>query len=161
MSTTKQSPLVKEFLDDHRLMTRMLSDLVTLLEGDHPEAARSLANQLDKLAGPHIAFEEQCLYPAVKARRGAVLQSQLQHEHDEARAALTQLLSTNVEELNRPTMRQVLAVALRKGLKHAESCGTLVSHLQELPQEQKQATLSRLLHLRHEGLRWTQLNLLH
>ena len=119
--TTNQLSLTKEFLHDHQRMTRMLSDIVDRLERGDKKDAQSLAEELDHLAGPHIAFEESVLYHTVGTAQGENYQRKLLTEHNVARAGLKRLLEANNDQLqDAEFLRQVLA-ALRAGLKHAEA----------------------------------------
>jgi len=155
MTADDRSELANEFLKNQRRMTRLLRDVVVRLEDGDVEVARSLADELDNVAGPHIAFEESILYPAVGGVEGEAFQQQLLGEHEQARAGLSALLSADDSSLSEGDYRRNIVAALRAGLKHAESCGTLVTHLEELTDDQQRLGLERLDELRQAGGRWT------
>jgi hypothetical protein len=155
MATNSKTALKREFLNDHRRMTRLLRDVVENLENGDIEAGRSLADELDQVAGPHIAFEETILYPAVGSAEGVAFQQKLLAEHDQAREGLAQMLAADQSQLDDVAYRNGVLAALHTGLKHAESCGTLVSHLEEMTDDQQRQALSRLKELRQIGSRWT------
>ena len=155
MKELHKTTLVNEFLRDHQRFISLLRDVVVFVERGEIATARSLADELDRLAGPHIEFEEKILYPTTIAAHGVLLERKLLAEHGNFRAGLKQLLSASDARLSRPEFQQRVAAALRGGLKHAESCGLLVSHLDQLTELEQQQALTKLNGLKREGRRWT------
>ncbi|MEQ8837451.1 MAG: hemerythrin domain-containing protein, partial [Lacipirellulaceae bacterium] len=145
------------FLQDHKDFTRKLNCLVEQLDQGSLAAAKRTAFELDVLAGPHVAFEEEVLYPVTGKAQGTPFQTRLLREHDQTQAGLVRLLSANEDELNDPGFVKAVADALRKGLEHAESCGTLVSHLGMLSKEEESKAAQRFKELKEEERRWTEL----
>lgn len=154
---TNKLELSKEFLHDHQRMTRMLSEIVGDLKRGDTAHAQSLAEELDHFAGPHIAFEESVLYPTVGTAQGEPYRRKLLAEHDAARDGLKLLLSANDSQLYDAAFRRRVLGALQTGLKHAESCGTLVSHLQQLSSRECDQAKANLQRLRQSACRWTEL----
>lgn len=60
------SSLVEQLRDEHRQTVLSLSELRRSLLAEDREAALRAADALDLLTGPHIRFEEQSLYPALR-----------------------------------------------------------------------------------------------
>lgn len=148
--------LADEFVRDHKDTTRALVSLQSALAGGTDDAVRSAAEQLDRIAGPHIAFEEAVLYPLVAESRGESFEQELLDEHDEVLQALREINdSPSPMSADEATRKKWLA-QLRTGLDHVETCGTLLSHLTALPDERRAHLLSELLRLRAEGPRWTE-----
>lgn len=156
MTPTQSSPLVQAFLDDHQQMTRKLQEVIARLEQDEVQAACTAAEQLDRIAGPHIAFEESILYPAVGRAQGKPFQRQLLSEHAAMRAGLLQLLASSDAQLSKPAVRDEVLEQLQAGLRHAESCGTLISHLAAFTSEEQQAGLTKLKLLKQAGQKWSE-----
>ena len=65
------------FVDDHQTMTRGYVDLLEAIQSRDFALASQTAARIDELAGPHIEFEEQCLYPEVTKNRDIGDQIQL------------------------------------------------------------------------------------
>lgn len=157
MAAGKSTDLMEEFLQDHQQLTHMIRDVVSHLENGDVTAARSLAQKLDHAAGPHIEFEELILYPAVEVNLGEPYKRKLIAEHRNAQAGLAQLLSASDTRLEKAEFQKQVIAALRSGLKHAESCGTLVSHLEQLSDERRVQALRKLSELKRAGRRWSKL----
>ena len=144
------------FLDDHRRMTRLLRDVAVALQKRDVQTAKSLARELDVVAGPHIEFEEEVLYPATASSSGPDFQKKLLSEHEQVCSGLARLLAADTEQLRDAQFLRSVEDAIRGGLKHAESCGTLVSHLETFTTEQQQQAFDRLQQLKRTPRRWTE-----
>jgi hypothetical protein len=136
----------------------LLHSLVKALENDQLDSARQFSKQLDQMAGSHIEFEETELYPLVALREGEAYVEQLLDEHRQAQGALKRLVAMKDGETPARTEYQEITDNLRVGLKHAGSCGTLVSCLTTLPEDRQQTIVRRLQELRATGRRWSELN---
>ena len=158
----QQTPLEQAFLEDHHKMMRGLDAVHHALEDGNVPQAVAQARELDRVAGPHIQFEEEVLYPQVGEARGEKYHAVLIGEHDEARRgveALLQLgdvLGDNAGEPGKPGQEEVGEIrdAIRTGLEHGAHCGTLLSHLTTLDPALQQTALNRLLELRRTGSPW-------
>jgi hemerythrin-like domain-containing protein len=62
---TRKSSLERTFVEDHKHLTRGFSEILKALDADDWERASHLADELDRLVGSHIEFEERFLYPEV------------------------------------------------------------------------------------------------
>lgn len=153
MSTLSKSAVVQAFLVDHRKFMKLLRDVGLALNAGDLAQARALAATLDKVAGPHIAFEEAVLYPAVRGHDHTFVTG-LYDEHQSIVRALDRLL--NESELD-ATSRQEIADAFDQGVRHAEHCGTLVSQLSALSPDDQREALDELYQLRASDLKWTEL----
>ncbi len=149
-------PLGAAFLEDHRHLTRGLVALLHALEEGDDTEARSQAELLDRKVGPHMAFEEQAFYPTLRELLPSGV-THLYEEHDVGRHAVQRLVAEAGRGPLSDAERRTLAEEVRAMLAHAEGCGTLLSHLDGLPQERRIALLERLLDLRRQGIRWTEL----
>lgn len=155
MAATSRSAVVQAFLVDHQAFMKLLHEVATALDAGNVHQARQLGEQLDIVAGPHIAFEEAVLYPAIDDQTDdRAFVPQLYDEHAAIVEALARLLSA--EEIDEETLGD-LSAAFAAGLGHAEHCGTLISRLSSLSQGDQQKALAELLQLRSSNTRWTQL----
>ncbi len=157
-ATREKSPLVREFLTDHQLMSKLLTETVAHLEKKNDAAALASAIRLDKVAGPHIAYEESELYPRIS---GEKLMSDttraMYDEHREAALALKRLLdSSSTNGPLQEAQRQQIIAGLKTGITHAEHCGSLISLLDALPAPEQEESLANLLEYRERGRSWTE-----
>ncbi len=146
------------FVDDHRTMTRGYVELLAAIQSRDFASASQIAARLDELAGPHIEFEEQCLYPEVKKIRGDSYTSRLYEEHDEVLRALVELQALSPESTPQDDRVTLWAEQIQHGLDHAAACGSLLSHLQAQSTQQQQQYLESLDRLRKQGHRWSDLH---
>ena len=155
MNVKSAPPLVQAFLRDHREMSRLIYQLVNALDNEDLATSRALAKQLDVVAGPHIAFEEQVLYPLVSKRtRDVTFVRSLYAEHERTRDAVQILASDRDIDSE---LRQQLLDGMRGGLDHADHCGTLISHLADLTETEQEQALKQLTQFQAEKRRWTEL----
>jgi hypothetical protein len=67
-------------------------------------------------------------------------------------------LQTTPTDAWTPETQAAVHASLQTGLDHAVTCGTLLSHLTVLDEEQQRHLLCDLQRFRAEGPRWTQLH---
>lgn len=155
MSILSKSAVVQAFLVDHRKFMKLLRDVGEALNIGDVELARELGATLDKVGGPHIAFEETVLYPTIDEKtHDRAFVSNLYKEHQSIVAALARLLEDT--ELDAQDVDELKA-AFAEGLEHAEHCGTLVSRLSALDAVDQQEALDELKQLRASDVTWTRL----
>ena len=148
------SPLITEFVKDHQQFSRLLYQVSKLLDEGKIEQARVRARELDALAGSHIAYEEQELYPRLEQLGvKSVTQAALLHEHADALKALKMLIHS--EELDSQQLEEVKR-GFRDALDHAEHCGSLISLMTQLDEQEQANSLSVLKKLRITGSTWTK-----
>ena len=147
--------LQRRFLEDHRPLIRGLKGILAAMEEDDLSTAAELARQLDVDVGPHMAFEEEVLYPRLTETYGDEFVVRLVSEHEAGHRALRRLLDlppgTSLGEGER---REILA-DLQTVLDHALGCGRLVSELVE-SEEVQQADLATLDAYRQRGTSWSE-----
>ena len=154
---SERSELVQTFVEEHRTLMRGLATILERVEAADFAAARNDADELDQVVGPHIQFEEELLYPEVGRARGVNVERELLEEHAAIRHAMQRLLEADLSRVDLSALQTELQGLFRVAVEHAESCGTLISHLRALSPSQQQAALSRLQQLRARGVRWTEL----
>ena len=149
--------LEKEFVADHRNTSRGLKSLKDALEAEDDAAVLEAAQRLDRVAGPHIAFEEQWLYPLVEKSRGEEFRHHMTGEHDEVVETLSEILACDGLSCVSSARKSEWQRDLQTGLDHVVTCGTLLSHLTALDEAERTEMLRRLQDLRDEGVLWTEL----
>lgn len=150
------SQLEQNFVHDHQLTTKAIATLKeAIAEGDNDQI-KVAAAELDRVAGPHIAFEEQRLYPLVAKSRGEIFVSKLLQEHQQVADALQEIRRSSLSEIPDET-RSKWDRDLQTGLDHVVTCGTLLSHLSVLDAPAQQRLLADLQRLRYEAPLWTEL----
>lgn len=155
MSTLSKAAVVQAFLADHKKFMRLLVDVSDALQRDDLAAARTLATQLNTVAGPHIAFEETVLYPALDdASHDHDFVEGLYDEHQQIVTALAELISNDSL-----TKKQLTAIthAFQSGTEHAEHCGTLISRLSNMDAADQRDALDDLIQLQEQEILWTDL----
>ncbi len=155
MVVKSKSAVVQAFLADHQQFMKLLYEVGAALNAGDVERARQLGAELDRVAGPHIAFEESVLYPAIdKQTQDRSFVPRLYDEHTSIVRALSKLLATG--EVDQQGLGE-LQTAFAEGLGHAEHCGTLISRLSALDPVDQQQALDELHRLRASNQKWTQL----
>lgn len=131
-------------------------EIAKLLDDQEIEQARVRAKELDAVAGPHIAYEESELYSRLgELGVKSVTKQQLVDEHREVLDALRMLLNNPAPD---GKMVESIKAGFRSGLTHAEHCGSLMSLMGRLDEQQRSESLKRLIHLREHGRNWTELS---
>jgi hypothetical protein len=152
---THRKSLQDAFIEDHRKMTMGFYRLRQSLEdADWPEARR-LAEKIDRDVGSHIEFEETLYYPRLKPVIGAENISRMYEEHQIGLGLIRDIDALGPDEPENEVCSR-LADRCREMLEHAQSCGTLISHLTDLPQEEQAELLAELQEIRGRGTRWTE-----
>ncbi|QDT02111.1 hypothetical protein K227x_04820 [Rubripirellula lacrimiformis] len=149
--------LQRAFIEDHRTLTRGYVSLLKLLDERDFTGAASEAKRLDELAGPHIAFEESFLYPKVGESRGDEYTGKLYQEHAEILNALVEIRQLKPDANLDDSAIESLKDRLHHGLDHAAACGSLLSHLKALPDDEQSQALRRLLRFRDHSPAWSDL----
>ncbi len=72
---------IAEFRDDHRKVRDGILDITDALREKNVKKAREILGQLNVLVGPHFRYEEEHLYPALRALLGEYV-DQLLSEHN-------------------------------------------------------------------------------
>ena len=151
-----KDPLIAEFVKDHQQFSRLLYEISKLLEEDKIEAARTRAKELDSIAGSHIAYEEAELYSRLsQLGEKSVSKESLVKEHHEVLDSLKILLfHPHPDE----TELRGVKSGFRAALAHAEHCGSLISLMSRLNEQQRSESLKTLYRLRAEHRKWTELD---
>lgn len=146
-----------EFLADHRRMIKGLERVREAVDANRPADAHAIADEVDRVAGPHIAFEEEVLYPSLRRILGDRDVSRLYEEHGEGEDVIRDLVRrTDPRPFGREERQRALDhIAVMQD--HALTCGTLLSHVEQMDDVAQAEMLDRLLELRANPVRWTEL----
>ena len=152
-----KNSLKREFIKDHQKLTRGFAQIIKAVKDCKWSDATAAAKKLNREGGPHIAFEEDVLYPRVAQSRSERSVRHLYEEHQDAIAAI-QFLSTHSEGADiAPDTKVELVNKLQTSLDHAVSCGTLLSYLTVLDESVQDELLAKLEQHRAEGKSMTDL----
>ena len=151
------SDLGEEFVKDHSWLARSLVRLQEALQQSDLQQIVQAADDLDRVAGPHMQFEEQVFYPEVEKVRGREFVGRLFHEHGIGLQMLKSILQREGTEPLSSRERDHLLRSVELTLEHVYSCGSLLSHLTELEQSRQTEMLDRLREFRRREKRWTEL----
>ena len=146
--------LHEAFLADHRALMQGLAGIGDAVTQDDVGRAVDQARMLDRTAGPHIAFEEECLLPAMEREFGVEFVAHLRGEHAVGQAALGTLLHMENRRRFEPEERRVLLDQLEAAVDHAFSIGTLLSHLDSLSDETQKGLMQCLDVRKRRCRRW-------
>ena len=146
-----ESNLEQEFVKDHQKLTRGFSRIIEAVKDGKWSDAVEAARELNREGGPHIAFEEEILYPRVAQSQGEDSVRHLYEEHQTAIGAIQFLLNhPSGAEIDQDTRPQLID-KLQIGLDHAISCGTLLSYLTVLDEQTQSDLLAKLQQHRAAG----------
>jgi len=143
------------FMDDHQEMTRGFVRLRECLQNGDWHSAKGLAAEIDRVAGPHIEFEESLYYPRLAPVVGATAIRHMYREHSVGLDVIREILSADHDAPGESVLAE-FADRCRRMLEHAHSCGVLLDHLTGLPEDEERELLKRLLKMRYEGRLWTE-----
>lgn len=152
----RHTSLRAAFLQDHRKMTKGFYRLGQKLEAGDWTEARRIALAIDRDVGPHIEFEETVYYPRLVPVVGAANVDMMYAEHGIGLRLIQDLMSAGSTPPDSAVMAD-LADRCQTMLEHAQTCGTLLTHLTALPPDEQNELLARLEHIRERGRSWSEL----
>ena len=147
--------LFEAFHDDHAVLGKAFHAISTQLRGGDVTAARGIAERLDRDAGPHIAFEEEAFYPALRKLFGDEDVDRFYHEHDEGLVVLQALLQPDKREMSSTACAELLRQSEAMEV-HIAECGELFEAMGRMPLAEQAALFQELLAWREKAPRWTE-----
>lgn len=148
--------LTQAFREDHAVLGRGFHDLSTCLRSSDLDQARVVADDLDRNAGAHIAFEEEVFYPALRKLLSDADSDRFHGEHGMGLRAVRTLLQLGKDEsLPEGRIRDILADS-EVMERHIAECGEVFGALARIPENEGRQMLSRLEELRELSPRWTE-----
>lgn len=149
--------LFDAFQKDHATLGRGLYAIAECLRGDDLGGARAAANDLDRAAGAHIAFEEHDFYPALAPFLDKAEVDELYEEHRDGQATVKTLTSLDPDTPLDDARRAQLLEHIEQMEHHVSECGELFGAMGGLPAEEQAALLEKLETWRTKAPRWTEL----
>jgi len=147
--------LFNAFREDHAVLGRGLHELRSLVLADDVQSLQTAAQDLDKAAGGHIAFEEEDFYPALKAFLSAEEVEGMYAEHAHGAEALSNIAELDPNVTLSATQKQELLNRIDEMEQHVSECGELFGALGGLDEARKDDLLKRLQYWRELAPEWT------
>ena len=148
--------LFEEFRHDHQIMGRGLFEVAAALRAGDDQQAAEAARALDRVAGPHIRFEELYFYPELRSLLGDPTVERFEAEHREGLAAIGRLSRLKDAGSFSSVERERLGKQIDVMREHTDECGEHFGALGRIPRPQQQNLLTALHKLRREGGLWTE-----
>lgn len=156
MTNIKQR-LFEAFRKDHATLGRGLYDLeMAIAKGDNPQA-KALADQLDRQAGAHIAFEEADFYPALKAFLSASEVEDMYAEHADGARTLADVVTLDATTPMTSADKERMLEGVREMEHHVSECGELFGALGGISEDEMEALYARLQEWRQKAPRWSEI----
>jgi hypothetical protein len=149
--------LFAAFREDHAVLGRGFHDLSQSLRVRDIAAARAAADNVDTLAGAHIAFEERYFYPALVPLLGEDDVERLLREHQTGLSVIRQLMSARADEVWAEAQWLALLERSQEMEQHIAECGELFGAMGRISAAERDALHQHLLELRRQAPRWTDL----
>ncbi len=150
MVAEMQTPLVREYLDDHQRTAHIFYQILFALDEGESARSQELAQELNRIRGPQIAYEELELYPRLSVSQNS---QSLCDDLQQVTQALKMLLE---RDSLAGEDEQLVMEGLRIGLDHAEQYRALVGSLAALPESEQATSLEVLRDLKRRGQCWVE-----
>ncbi|MGD2133728.1 MAG: hemerythrin domain-containing protein [Maricaulaceae bacterium] len=149
--------LFDAFQKDHATLGRGLHQIGSRLRGGDMAGARDAADELDRAAGAHIAFEEHDFYPALAPFLDDDEISQLYREHRDGQATVKDLMGLDPAASIDKQRREGLLEHVEAMERHVSECGELFGAMGGLDSDAQAALLEKLDTWRAKAPRWTEI----
>ena len=146
------------YSEGHQRLVAGLRQIIQAIEQEDYATAVESAGEIDRLAGPHVEFEERYLYPVVEEIDGEATASRLYTQHVHSIATLHELEHWPEGVAPHADVRQRWLCSLRSAVEHAAQTHALLNYLGGMPLAQKQQMLRRHEALQQHGHRWSELH---
>lgn len=151
------SDLFEAFREDHSILGRGLHEISEHLRVGNLLAAKAFGEQVDRVAGAHIAFEEQFFYPVLRRLLGDAEADRLYQEHAQGLSAIKALAQLPEGAMPSGFNRRTLLEDLELMEVHVAECGELFGTMGRIPLDEQRMLYQELLALREKAPRWTEL----
>lgn len=149
--------LFEAFRQDHTTLGRGLYAIAEHLRAGDLAAASSAADELDRAAGAHMAFEEQDFYPALEPFLDRSEVAELYREHLDGQATIRELMAIGSAKDVGDERGAELLEHIEAMEQHVSECGELFGAMGGLDPDDQGALLTRLEAWRAKAPRWTEL----
>ena len=150
----ENTDLFSAFAEDHALLGKSFYELSQALRAGDPDRARSLAARIDREAGAHIAFEEECFYPALTELLGESEVQGMYQQHRTGRETIRRLCGLVPGaglpgEQRRQLLRESEAME-----RHIAECGDLFEAMGRIPPCEQESLHAALMDWRLKRPSW-------
>lgn len=147
--------LFKAFREDHAILGRGLHELRSLVMADDVHGLKTAAQNLDKAAGGHIAFEEEDFYPALKTFLSADEVEGMYAEHAHGAETLSNIAKLDPNITLQAGQKKRLLDRIEEMEQHVSECGELFGAMGGLDEASKDDLMKRLQYWRKLAPTWT------
>tara|TARA_R110001606_G_scaffold167637_5_gene312055 strand:+ start:2952 stop:3440 length:489 start_codon:yes stop_codon:yes gene_type:complete len=147
--------LFNAFREDHAVLGRGLHELRSLVMAGDVGGLKTAAQNLDKAAGGHIAFEEEDFYPALKTFLSAEEVEEMYAEHAHGAETLSNIAELDPNMPLQATKKQHLLGRIDEMEQHVSECGELFGAMGGLDDAAKDNLMKRLQYWRKLAPAWT------
>lgn len=150
----ENTDLFSAFAEDHAVLGKSFHELSKALRANDPDTARSLAARIDREAGAHIAFEEECFYPTLADLLSESEVQRMYREHGAGLEVVQRLCgSAPGGELPDELRRQLLGNSEAMET-HIAECGDLFEAMGRIPPSEQEALHAALIEWRLKQPSW-------
>lgn len=149
--------LFAAFREDHAVLGRGFHDLSQSLRVRDIAVACAAADNVDRLAGAHIAFEERYFYPALVSLLGEDEVARLRREHQTGLSVIQELKAASEDEPVTDSQWPSLLERSQEMEQHIAECGELFGAMGRIEAAERDALYQHLLELRRQAPRWSDL----
>ncbi|MFC7047818.1 hemerythrin domain-containing protein [Emcibacter nanhaiensis] len=155
MTPNSKQKLFDAFREDHALLGRGLHSLRERLVARDWEGARHQAQQLNREAGAHIAFEEEDFYPALKAFLDEEEVEEMYRDHKEGLRLVADVMDAPDEDFQSDQRASDFVTRVDHMSDHVSECGELFGAMGGLDEEDTKKLLERLEYWRKVAPSWS------
>jgi len=153
--TTINNELFDAFRQDHAVLGHGLHQLRSYVVAEDIPRLKTAAQDLDKAAGGHIAFEEEDFYPALKAFLSDDEVEEMYADHARGAETLTIIAALDSDAALQATQQQQLLARIDEMEEHVSECGELFGAMGGLDEAGKANLMDRLTYWRERAPTWT------
>ena len=154
---TEKGALIRAFHEDHAILGSGFFEISQHLRAGDIQAARIVAERVDATAGAHIAFEENCFYPAL-AKLSDYNVKPLYAEHERGRDVIARLHALEPGQVVTDEARLELLSQCEAMVTHIAECGELFKAMGRLPAAEQHDLYEALVEWRRKRPAWLELD---
>lgn len=149
--------LSQAFQFDHARLAQLSGNLRRALSNRDIIGARNIANDLDREAGAHIAFEEIDFYPALKPYLPEQDIEKLYLDHVAGLVTIEFILDDGPSQEIDERQFNMLIERIKAFEMHITVCGKIFTSMEALSSLRLQDLWERLVYWRRKAPRWTEI----
>jgi len=142
--TEIKKKLFQAFKSDHALLGGGFYTLASCVRNKDISGAKSVATKINIDAGPHIAFEEEVFYPALKRFIEESELTEMYNEHELGRALLEKILALDESAELQEDLQKELLAEIDVIESHITECGELFGTMGRLNEQEMEHLYEKL-----------------